>query len=96
MSYGKEKERHAALEQEVNQFQKAANVSMTRYTQGLSNFLDVLDAQRSLYSAQDALVQSRAALDIDLIALYKALGGGWERNDPVARNEMIPVSGTKR
>jgi multidrug efflux system outer membrane protein len=87
VSYNKEKERYAALEEQVKQYQKAADVSLTRYTQGLSNFLDVLDTQRSLYTAQDSLVQSRAALDIDLIALYKALGGGWERNDPAARRE---------
>ncbi|MHC9061477.1 efflux transporter outer membrane subunit [Nitrospira sp. CMX1] len=83
-AYGKEKEAYSALEEEVRQYDKAASIAMTRYTQGLSNFLDVLDAQRSLYTAQDALVQSRAALAIDLIALYKALGRGWEHNDLVA------------
>lgn len=84
VSYNKENERLAALDESVRQYRKAADVAMTRYTQGLANFLDVLDAQRSLHGAEDLLVQSRAALDIDLIALYKALGGGWEANDPVA------------
>ena len=95
VAYSKEKERQTALEEEVKQYEKAANVSMTRYTRGLTNFLDVLDTQRSLYAAQDALVQSRAALDIDLIALYKGLGGGWERNDPVARNEAVQTGDTE-
>jgi len=36
---------------------------MTRYTKGLTNFLDVLDAQRSLYTAEDSLVQNKAAVD---------------------------------
>lgn len=81
VAYHNEHARHASLEEEVKQQEKAARIAMTRYTQGLSNFLDVLDTQRSLYTAQDALVQSRAALAIDLIALYKALGGGWEHND---------------
>lgn len=85
-AYGKEKEVYSALEEEVRQHEKAAHIAMTRYTTGLSNFLDVLDAQRSLYTAQDALVQSRAALSIDLIALYKALGGGWEHTALIAQN----------
>jgi multidrug efflux system outer membrane protein len=43
----------------------------------MSNFLEVLDAQRSLYSSEDALTQSRATANTNLVALYKALGGGW-------------------
>lgn len=84
VSYRKEKERRTALQEQARQQKKAAEVAMTRYTQGLTNFLSVLDAQRSLYTAEDSLAQSRAALDLGLISLYKALGGGWERNDPVA------------
>jgi len=85
VSYRKQKERYAALQEQARQQKIAAEVAMTRYTQGLTNFLSVLDAQRSLYTAEDSLVQSRGALDIDLTSLYKSLGGGWERNDPVAR-----------
>ncbi|MFO1119022.1 MAG: efflux transporter outer membrane subunit [Rhodospirillales bacterium] len=47
------------------------------YTRGLASFLDVLDAQRALFVAQSALAASEAALSTDLVALYKALGGGW-------------------
>jgi outer membrane protein TolC len=42
------------------------------------NFLDVLDARRSLYASDDQLALSGQAISVDLIALYKALGGGWE------------------
>jgi outer membrane protein TolC len=48
----------------------------------------VLDAERSLYQAQDALVQSDRTVSANLIALYKSLGGGWEtleQTPPVAR-----------
>jgi outer membrane protein TolC len=69
----------------IDQVGGAVNEFRARYTQGLTNFLDVLDAQRSLSTAEDSLVQSTAALDIDLVSLYKALGGGWERNDLVTR-----------
>jgi outer membrane protein, multidrug efflux system len=85
VSYRKEKERYTALQEQVQHETKAADLAMTRYTKGLTNFLNVLDAQRSLYTAEDSLVQSRAALDIDMVSLFKSLGGGWERNDPVAR-----------
>ena len=40
-----------------------------------------LDAQRALYAAQSALAQSEAAVTLNLVALYKALGGGWETEE---------------
>jgi outer membrane protein TolC len=50
------------------------------YTEGLVPFLNVLDAQRTLYSSENDLAQSEANLASNLVALYKALGGGWETN----------------
>ena len=57
---------------------RALELSVERYTKGLGDYLNVLDAQRSLYQAEDELVQSDRAVTQNLIALYKALGGGWE------------------
>jgi outer membrane protein TolC len=51
------------------------------YTQGSVSYLDVLDAERSLYQSEDDLAVSDQAVSIDLITLYKALGGGWETFD---------------
>ncbi|AOF84182.1 efflux transporter, outer membrane factor (OMF) lipo, NodT family protein [Hydrogenophaga sp. RAC07] len=48
-----------------------------RYRNGVSSFLDVLDAQRSLFTTQQALAQTRLAQQQNRVALYKALGGGW-------------------
>jgi outer membrane protein TolC len=48
------------------------------YDRGLTAFLDVLEAQRNLFISEDALVQSEATVSTNLVALYKALGGGWE------------------
>lgn len=45
---------------------------------GLGTYLAVLDAQRAQYATQDALAQSDQAVVVDLIATYKALGGGWD------------------
>ena len=75
--YTKEKERQTALAQAVDANSKALELANIRYERGLSNFLDVLDAQRSLYSSEDALTQNRANISENLVALYKALGGGW-------------------
>jgi NodT family efflux transporter outer membrane factor (OMF) lipoprotein len=83
-AYDNEKKREKTLEIEVEQYQQASKLALAKYTRGLTNFLDVLDAQRSLFSAQDSLALSRATVQTNLIALYKALGGGWEKNDPVA------------
>jgi NodT family efflux transporter outer membrane factor (OMF) lipoprotein len=76
-NYVKEKERQASLVKAMEANQDALQLATVRYESGLSSYLDVLDAQRSLYSSQDALVQHRANLPTHLVALYKALGGGW-------------------
>jgi outer membrane protein TolC len=53
-------------------------LSLQLYTEGQIDFLNVLNAQRSLYASEDSLVQSERNITVDLIILYKALGGGWE------------------
>jgi NodT family efflux transporter outer membrane factor (OMF) lipoprotein len=57
--------------------QQTADLSLQLYTAGLRDFRDVLDAQRSLLSLQDSLASSGASVSIDLVRLFKALGGGW-------------------
>jgi NodT family efflux transporter outer membrane factor (OMF) lipoprotein len=52
-------------------------LSELRYSNGVSSYLDLLDAQRSLFAAQQALVQTRLAQLQNQVQLYKALGGGW-------------------
>jgi outer membrane protein TolC len=54
------------------------------YANGLANFINVLDAERSLYQAQDQVVQSARAVSANLISLYKTLGGGWETESRLA------------
>ncbi len=75
-----EESRRAALVQAEASSRKAVELSTALYTEGQTDFLNVLEAQRSLYSAQDALAQSAGALATDVVALYKALGGGWEED----------------
>ena len=77
-AYAKEHVRYRYLKEEVGQDQQSVELSKAQYAQGQISFLNVLDSQRSLNLAQDLLVQSQQAVTQDLIALYKALGGGWE------------------
>ena len=55
----------------------AADVALQQYEAGLSDFENVLETQRSLTNFQDQLAQSRGLAALDLVSLYKALGGGW-------------------
>lgn len=57
---------------------RSADLSMLQYTEGVSLYQSVLDATRSLASQQDSYAVTRGGIATNLIALYKALGGGWE------------------
>jgi multidrug efflux system outer membrane protein len=57
----------------------AARLARTRYEGGYVDFLEVLDAERTQLVAEDQLAQSRTETATSLIAVYKALGGGWEQ-----------------
>ena len=78
VAYAKEQEHRLLLEEAVANNRKAVKLSMDLYTAGQTDFLNVLTAQGSLFSSEDALVQSTRTLSTDLVALYRALGGGWE------------------
>ena len=56
----------------------AARIARTRFEGGLADFLEVLDAERTQLAAEDRLAQVRIDAATSLIAVYKALGGGWE------------------
>lgn len=77
-SYAKEQVRRRSLEDAVKSSQESLRLSNRLYSSGLTDFINVLDAERSLYEAQDSLVQSDTTVSTDVIALYKSLGGGWE------------------
>jgi NodT family efflux transporter outer membrane factor (OMF) lipoprotein len=76
-AHGRELRRQESLSASVAANRRALELATERYTSGLENFLAVLDAQRSLYAAEDQLVQSERNVAVALIAVYKALGGGW-------------------
>jgi multidrug efflux system outer membrane protein len=65
-------------EQSVKDLQDSVNVSIMRYRGGTATYLEVLDSQRSLFSAELTLAQARNNEYQGLVQLYKALGGGWK------------------
>ncbi|WP_419660415.1 RND efflux system, outer membrane lipoprotein, NodT family [Desulfosarcina variabilis str. Montpellier] len=79
-TYAEEQVRRSHLKQAVAAAQSAADLAQDRYAAGLVDFSNVLDAQRSLLSFQDALAQSEGTVTTNLITLYKTLGGGWEQS----------------
>ena len=78
VDYSHEQVREQSLDKAAEANSASLNLSKELYSKGLTDFLNVLDAQRSLFASQDSLVQSRQTVSVDLIALYKALGGGWQ------------------
>jgi NodT family efflux transporter outer membrane factor (OMF) lipoprotein len=80
VAYDKEQQRRTLLADAVAANRRAVELSTILYTQGLTDFLNVLNAQRSLFVSEDALVRSDVTVAQNLVALYKALGGGWESN----------------
>lgn len=83
-AYAKEQIRRGSLASAADASQQALDISQQLYQNGLADFLRVLDSQRSLYLDQAALVQSERDVALNLVALYKALGGGWEAVGPQA------------
>lgn len=78
MAYTNEQQRYASLTKAADANRRAVSMANELYTKGLVDFLNVLDGQRSLYEAEDQLMQSRTTVLTNLVALYKVLGGGWD------------------
>jgi len=84
-----ERLRLGSLSEAAGASTEAERLSRALYSSGNVSFLDVLEAQRSLYSAQESLIQSRVALATQFISLNKALGGGWLRPVDVSTPAVI-------
>lgn len=77
IAYGNAQSRRSTLQQAAASSSTAADLARRRFEGGLADFLNVLDAERDALIVQDSLAQSRTQTATALIALYKALGGGW-------------------
>jgi outer membrane protein, multidrug efflux system len=78
VNYSREQERYRTLRDAVAANRRAVAMSNELYLRGLVDFLNVLDNQRSLFASESSLAQSEATMATNLVALYKALGGGWQ------------------
>ena len=67
-----------ARQLQVNAARSAATLSRARYDGGVTSYLEVLDSERSLFTAEIAASQVRRAQLVSIVDLYKALGGGWD------------------
>ncbi len=87
VAYLREGDRRRALDEAVVANRAAVGLAEDLYKKGLTSFIDVLDAQRALYLSQADLARSEAEVTLDLVGLYKALGGGWESQEPKEPHE---------
>jgi len=83
VAYLREWDRRKSVTAAVDADKRAAALSDDLYKKGLASFLEVLESQRNLYVTQAELARSEAGVSLALVALYRALGGGWE--PPVAK-----------
>jgi NodT family efflux transporter outer membrane factor (OMF) lipoprotein len=82
VSFHNEQERRARLKAQVDHLVQVLSLSRSRYSDGVTEFLTVLDAERNLFAAQQQYSTSSTSISTDLVQLYKALGGGWETTLP--------------
>src|SRR5262249_2007787 len=78
VDFQRQQARRDLLRASTQASQKAAGLALLRYQFGVSDFLTVLDAERTRLIAEDLLADSETRTALTLIAVYKALGGGWE------------------
>lgn len=89
VTYIEEREKGNRLNKSVEINQRVSDLTNQRYAGGLVSLTDLLDSNRQLISSQLNLLESQTAALVDIIALYKALGGGWEAF-PICLPPMIP------
>jgi NodT family efflux transporter outer membrane factor (OMF) lipoprotein len=79
--YRAQQQRRRELAVALEESRRAVDLATERYERGLTDFLNVLDAQRQEFDIEDQDAVAQEAVTIQYIALYKALGGGWEIYD---------------
>jgi multidrug efflux system outer membrane protein len=90
----KTREQLGAQRRQVTALARYAHLARLRYDGGYTSYLEVLDAERSLFQSQIQTAQTQALLYLAMINLYKALGGGWV--DEAARAAPQPAVDTTR
>ncbi len=74
-----------SLEMSTRASARSVQIAMLQYEKGLISYTPLLDSERDLVQQQDALAQGRGAVGTELVAIYRALGGGWQARLPQGR-----------
>jgi outer membrane protein TolC len=78
IAFDRERATQKLLADAVTTSERAVFIARGQYKAGLTTFLNVLQSENALFQSQDRLAQSDQRLAVDMVALYKALGGGWQ------------------
>lgn len=89
VAYAEEQERRESLREAARAARMAAELAQQKFQAGLTDFSNVLDAQRSFLSFQEQLAQSEGTVISNLVRLYKAIGGGWTSMAPEENNMAL-------
>ena len=84
--------RRERLQRQVVDARQALTLARARYTQGVDTFTTVLQQSQTVLGAEMNLSQATAGISTDFVALYKALGGGWETTYPDRPNAPLPLA----
>jgi len=76
--YQAQQARLAKLGTAMTAAERAVDLATARYNRGLTDFLNVVDAERQLYDLQEQYAEAQVAQGEQFVQLYKSLGGGWE------------------
>jgi NodT family efflux transporter outer membrane factor (OMF) lipoprotein len=98
-SYGAQQARLQALSEALLAGQRAVDLATERYNRGLTDFLNVVDAERELYDIQEQYVTAQISEGEQFVQLYKSLGGGWENYQdipPIRRPQPAIIAAFRR
>lgn len=98
-AYQGEQERLKSLDRALTAARQATKLASDRYDRGLTDFLNVLDAERQEYDLEQQRVVAQQKAGEELIALYKALGGGWPLNEvlpPIRQPQPAIIAAARR
>ena len=82
VAFLQEQERVKSLDKSTHAAARSVEIATLQYEKGMISYQPLLDSERALVLQQDALAESRGSVGTDLVAIYKALGGGWQARLP--------------
>jgi outer membrane protein TolC len=84
IGYLTEQDRQRALDMSARADARSVEIALQQYGRGLISYQPLLDSQRALVAQQDTVTESRGLVAADLVAVYRAMGGGWQARLPQA------------